>query len=203
MAADSLACALTTSGIASSATTACRCSTSCCRRKYLHRNPHLAFSETVQDCPADLAPEPLEGARPGRRGCFRSAPTSRRPIRTPAHLRRLVACSSRAAAACPADVSRRCIFVRSDGQSGPFRPLAPQRRDLHGAAGATGGARVFGQYRQLVPARLSRPRARTVRCTSATCIARRSSIPITCRPKFASSTDFESGKAAWGGSGAW
>jgi putative membrane-bound dehydrogenase-like protein len=29
--------------------------------KYLRRNPHLAFSETVQDCPADLAPEPLAG----------------------------------------------------------------------------------------------------------------------------------------------
>ena len=34
--------------------------------RYLHRNPHLAFSETVQDCPADLAPEPLAGH--GRRG---------------------------------------------------------------------------------------------------------------------------------------
>jgi putative membrane-bound dehydrogenase-like protein len=29
--------------------------------KYLRRNPHLAFSETVQDCPADLASEPLAG----------------------------------------------------------------------------------------------------------------------------------------------
>jgi len=29
--------------------------------KYLRRNPHLAFSETVQDCPIDLAPEPLKG----------------------------------------------------------------------------------------------------------------------------------------------
>jgi putative membrane-bound dehydrogenase-like protein len=27
----------------------------------LRRNPHLAFSETVQDCPADLLPEPLKG----------------------------------------------------------------------------------------------------------------------------------------------
>lgn len=29
--------------------------------KYLRRNPRLAFSETVQDCPIDLAPEPLKG----------------------------------------------------------------------------------------------------------------------------------------------
>jgi putative membrane-bound dehydrogenase-like protein len=29
--------------------------------RYLRRNPHLAFSETVQDCPTDLAPEPLKG----------------------------------------------------------------------------------------------------------------------------------------------
>ncbi len=29
--------------------------------KYLRRNPHLAFSDTVQDCPAELAPEPLAG----------------------------------------------------------------------------------------------------------------------------------------------
>jgi putative membrane-bound dehydrogenase-like protein len=29
--------------------------------KYLRRNPYLAFSETVQDCPTDLAPEPLKG----------------------------------------------------------------------------------------------------------------------------------------------
>ena len=27
----------------------------------LRRNPYLAFSETVQDCPADLVPEPLKG----------------------------------------------------------------------------------------------------------------------------------------------
>jgi putative membrane-bound dehydrogenase-like protein len=27
----------------------------------LRRNPHLAFSQTVQDCPAEMAPEPLKG----------------------------------------------------------------------------------------------------------------------------------------------
>jgi putative membrane-bound dehydrogenase-like protein len=29
--------------------------------RMLRRNPYLAFSETVQDCPADLVPEPLKG----------------------------------------------------------------------------------------------------------------------------------------------
>ena len=29
--------------------------------KTLRRNPHLAFSETVQNCPAEMAPEPLKG----------------------------------------------------------------------------------------------------------------------------------------------
>ena len=29
--------------------------------RYLRRNPHLAFSQTVQDCPVDVAPEPLSG----------------------------------------------------------------------------------------------------------------------------------------------
>jgi putative membrane-bound dehydrogenase-like protein len=29
--------------------------------KTLRRNPHLAFSETIQDCPSDLVPEPLKG----------------------------------------------------------------------------------------------------------------------------------------------
>ncbi|MBS0266692.1 MAG: c-type cytochrome, partial [Planctomycetes bacterium] len=29
--------------------------------RVLRRNPHLAFSETVQNCPAELAPEPLKG----------------------------------------------------------------------------------------------------------------------------------------------
>src|SRR5439155_401406 len=29
--------------------------------KVLRRNPHLAFSETVQNCPAELVPEPLKG----------------------------------------------------------------------------------------------------------------------------------------------
>ena len=34
--------------------------------KTLRRNPHLAFSETVQNCPAETVAEPLEGPR--RRG---------------------------------------------------------------------------------------------------------------------------------------
>lgn len=29
--------------------------------RYLRRNPRLAFSDTVQDCPVELAPEPLKG----------------------------------------------------------------------------------------------------------------------------------------------
>ncbi len=33
----------------------------------LKRNPHLAFSETVQNCPVDLAPEPLKGHGAGAR----------------------------------------------------------------------------------------------------------------------------------------
>ncbi|MES1213820.1 MAG: PVC-type heme-binding CxxCH protein, partial [Singulisphaera sp.] len=33
----------------------------------LRRNPHLAFSETVQNCPTDLAPEPLKGHGQGAR----------------------------------------------------------------------------------------------------------------------------------------
>jgi putative membrane-bound dehydrogenase-like protein len=33
----------------------------------LKRNPHLAFSETVQNCPVDLAPEPLRGHGAGAR----------------------------------------------------------------------------------------------------------------------------------------
>jgi putative membrane-bound dehydrogenase-like protein len=35
--------------------------------RYLKRNPHLAFSETVQNCPVDLAPEPLKGHGQGAR----------------------------------------------------------------------------------------------------------------------------------------
>jgi putative membrane-bound dehydrogenase-like protein len=35
--------------------------------RYLQRNPHLAFSETVQNCPTDLAPEPLAGHGQGAR----------------------------------------------------------------------------------------------------------------------------------------
>jgi hypothetical protein len=33
----------------------------------LRRNPHLASSETVQDCPAEMAPEPLKGHGPAAR----------------------------------------------------------------------------------------------------------------------------------------
>ncbi|HVU88135.1 MAG TPA: PVC-type heme-binding CxxCH protein [Pirellulales bacterium] len=35
--------------------------------RYLQRNPHLAFSETVENCPTDLAPEPLAGHGQGAR----------------------------------------------------------------------------------------------------------------------------------------
>ena len=35
--------------------------------RYLRRNPHLAFSETIQNCPTDLAPEPLKGHGQGAR----------------------------------------------------------------------------------------------------------------------------------------
>ena len=42
--------------------------------KTLRRNPHLAFSETVQDCPSDMAAEPLKGHGAAAR-CTRSAGT--------------------------------------------------------------------------------------------------------------------------------
>jgi putative membrane-bound dehydrogenase-like protein len=35
--------------------------------RYLRRNPHLAFSETVENCPTDLTPEPLAGHGRGAR----------------------------------------------------------------------------------------------------------------------------------------
>lgn len=35
--------------------------------RYLARNPKLAFSETIENCPGDLVPEPLKGHRPAAR----------------------------------------------------------------------------------------------------------------------------------------
>ena len=54
--------------------------------RYLRRNPHLAATGTVQDCPADMVAEPLADME-RRPGSIRSARTSPRPIRTPARLR--------------------------------------------------------------------------------------------------------------------
>ena len=50
--------------------------------KRSRRNPHLAFSETVQNCPAETGARAARRATARRRGCTRSAGTSRPPTRT-------------------------------------------------------------------------------------------------------------------------
>ena len=160
--------------------------------KTLRRNPHLAFSETVQNCPAEMVAEPLKG----HGAAARLFPISRNVTTADSH-------AGTFTAACavtvlpghgPARVVSGGVFsCDPTGNLVHFDRLEP-RGATFSARRARDGVEFLGEHATTGSARSSSPTDPTEPSTSATCTARRSSTPTTCPVEIRKHTDFESGK---------
>ena len=113
--------------------------------KTLRRNPHLAFSETVQNCPAETVAEPLKG----HGSAARLFPISKNVTTADSHAGTFTAAlrGDRLAGHGPARVlSRRGLLVRPDRQPGALRSPRAERGHVRGPSDARGG-RIPGQQR--------------------------------------------------------